>query len=50
MKSPKPIELPFVISVRFAEPDFRRLVALAKTNRRNLSQTVRLLIEAALHP
>ena len=29
-------------------PDFRRLVALANAGRRNLSQTVRLLLDAAL--
>ena len=48
MKKNTPVELPFVVSVRFSEPDFQRLVALAQGGRRNLSQTVRLLIEAAL--
>jgi hypothetical protein len=48
MKKPKPIELPFVVSVRFPEQDFRRVVTLAQVGRRTLSQTVRLLLEAAL--
>jgi len=48
MKRNTPVELPWVVSVRFSETDFRRLVALAHTGRRNLSQTVRLLLEAAL--
>jgi hypothetical protein len=48
MKKHTPVELPFVVSARFSEPDFRRLVALATTGRRTLSQTVRLLMEAAL--
>jgi hypothetical protein len=48
MKKNPPVELPFVVSVQFTEPDFRRLVALAQTGRRNLSQTVRILIEAAV--
>ena len=46
-KNPKPVQLPFVASVRFADGDFRRLLALATTGRRNLSQTLRLLIDAA---
>jgi hypothetical protein len=48
MKTPAPVTLPFVVSARFSEPDFRRLVAVANAGRRNLSQTVRLLLEAAL--
>jgi hypothetical protein len=48
MKKNTPIELPFVVSVRFSEPDFGRLVAMAQAGRRNLSQTVRLLLEAVL--
>jgi hypothetical protein len=47
-RRPKPIAYPFTVSVRFAEQDFHRLAALAKTDRRNMSQTVRLLVEAAL--
>ena len=48
MKKTRTVELPFTVSVRFNEQDFRRLVAMAQAGRRNLSQTVRLLIEAAL--
>jgi hypothetical protein len=48
MKKTKPIELPFVVSVRLSEPDFRRLVALAQAGCRTLSQTVRLLLAPAL--
>ena len=44
-----PVELPFVVSVRFSDPDFRRLVVLANTGRRTLSQTLRLLLEPVLH-
>jgi hypothetical protein len=48
MKKNTPVELPFLVSVRFSDPAFRRLVAMAQGGHRNLSQTVRLLIEAAL--
>jgi hypothetical protein len=48
MKKNTPVELPFVVSVRFSEPDFRRLVVLANTGRRTLSQTLRLLLESDL--
>jgi hypothetical protein len=48
MKKNPPVELPFVVSTRFSEGDFRRLVALARDGRRNISQTVRMLLEAAL--
>jgi hypothetical protein len=47
-RRPKPVELPIVVSVRFSPPDFQKLVSLADAGRRNLSQTVRLLIESAL--
>ena len=49
MKKNTPVELPFVVSVRFSEPDFRRLVVLAQGGRRNVSQTLRLLLEPVLH-
>lgn len=42
------IELPFVVSARLSEPEFGRLQALAQAERRNISQMLRLLIEAAL--
>jgi hypothetical protein len=48
MKKNSPIQLPFVVSVRFPEPEFRRIVTLAQTGRRTISQTVRILIESAL--
>lgn len=44
----KPVVLPFVVSVRFPEPEFRQIVTMAQTGRRTISQTVRILIEAAL--
>jgi hypothetical protein len=49
MKKNTPVELPFVVSVRFSDPDFRRLVVLANTGRRTLSQTLRLLLEPVLN-
>jgi hypothetical protein len=48
MKKNPPILLPFVVSVRFPEPEFRRLVTLAQTGRRTVSQTLRILVETAL--
>jgi hypothetical protein len=42
------LDFPVVVSVRFSEADFQRLTAIARDERRNLSQTVRLLIEDAL--
>jgi hypothetical protein len=48
MKKTVPIELPHVVSTRMSEADLRRLVTLAQAGRRTLSQTVRLLLEAAL--
>ena len=48
MKKNTPIELPHVVSVRCSDADFRRLLALAQAGRRNVSQTVRLLLEVAL--
>ncbi len=43
-----PIELPIVVRIRFRVSDHERLVALARTGRRTLSQTIRLLLEPAL--
>jgi hypothetical protein len=48
MKKNTPIELPFVVSVRFSEADFRRLQALSEAQRRPISQMLRLLLEPAL--
>lgn len=48
MKKNQPIELPYVVSVRFSEADFRQIVTLVQTGRRTVSQTIRLLIESAL--
>jgi len=47
MKKNPPVQLPFVVSVRFPEPEFRQIVALAQAGRRTISQTLRLLVEAA---
>jgi hypothetical protein len=44
----RPVDLPIVVSVRVPKKDFQHLKSMADANRRTLSQTVRLLIEAAL--
>ena len=38
------VTLPKIVSVRFTEAEFNRLVHLSRTNRRTVSQTVRLLV------
>jgi hypothetical protein len=48
MKKNPPILLPFVVSVRFAEREFRQIVAKSQAGRHTLSQAVRILIETAL--
>ena len=48
MKTTRPIELPSLVSVRFPESNFRRITDLARTGHRTISQTVRLLVDAAL--
>ena len=48
MKKHTLVHFPFVVSARFSEPDFRHLVAMATTGRRTVSQTIRILLEAAL--
>jgi hypothetical protein len=38
------VTLPKIVSVRFSDAEFDRLVRLSRTNRRTVSQTVRLLL------
>jgi hypothetical protein len=48
VKKPVPIELPIVVSVRFSETDFNRILQLAQAGRRNVSQQIRLLLEGVV--
>lgn len=48
MKKNPPVQLPFVVSVRFPEAEFRQIVALAEKGRWTISQALRLLVEGAL--
>ena len=41
------VTLPKIVSVRFTEAEFNRLVRLSRTSRRTVSQTVRLLLSGA---
>ena len=38
------VTLPKIVSVRFSEAEFNRLLHIASSNRRTVSQTVRLLL------
>lgn len=48
MKKNIPVELPHAVTVRLSEGDFDRLVTLARAGRRNVSQTLRILLEGPL--
>lgn len=43
------VTLPNIVSVRFTDAEFNRLVHLARTNRRTVSQTVRRIVAQSRH-